>query len=251
MYKGWPYFRVAKNKYMKLKILLIVSIIGILSCGRETHKQGTINVTGTAEMIMAPDEIYVQIDLTEYNKKGNGKVEIETIKNEFTKAAKALGITDSNIVFISEMVTSPGNGLYNDGSENSDKLSTVSYLVKTSKKKMDDLMKRLDNEAIQNNSLSGVSNSNEKEIQGQLRKLAIVAAKNKAADLASAAGVKIGEIILINEPVENIYTPFGSRSSNTKLNAELNQEQNMGDAVSLYNGKIKYRVDINITFALK
>src|SRR5215216_1261120 len=55
----------------------------------------TITVTGSAEMEVIPDEIYVQVDLKEYEKKGSGKSNIETIKRNFLNNIKAIGIPDS------------------------------------------------------------------------------------------------------------------------------------------------------------
>ena len=43
----------------------------------------TINVSGSADMEIIPDEIYVQVDLKEYKKKGESKVELEKIKSDF------------------------------------------------------------------------------------------------------------------------------------------------------------------------
>jgi len=57
----------------------------------------TITVTGSAEMEVIPDEIYVHVDLKEYEKKGQGKVSIETIKKDFLTAVKSIGIADSLI----------------------------------------------------------------------------------------------------------------------------------------------------------
>ena len=57
----------------------------------------TITVTGSAEMEVVPDEIFVQVHLKEYEKKGAGKVNIETIKRDFLNNVKALGIADSLI----------------------------------------------------------------------------------------------------------------------------------------------------------
>ncbi len=37
----------------------------------------TITVNGSAEVEIVPDEIYVQVDLKEYEKKGQGKVTID------------------------------------------------------------------------------------------------------------------------------------------------------------------------------
>src|SRR5258708_7408526 len=57
----------------------------------------TISVTGSAEMEIIPDEIYVQVDLREYKKKGEDKTEIDKIKEDFLATCKAVGIADSNI----------------------------------------------------------------------------------------------------------------------------------------------------------
>ncbi len=57
----------------------------------------TITVNGSAEMEIIPDEIYVQVDLKEYEKKGQGKINIETIKRNFLANLKDIGIPDSLI----------------------------------------------------------------------------------------------------------------------------------------------------------
>ena len=44
----------------------------------------TISVSGSAEMEIVPDEIYVNVVLSEYQKKGESKKDIETIKTQFS-----------------------------------------------------------------------------------------------------------------------------------------------------------------------
>lgn len=57
----------------------------------------TISVTGKAELEIVPDEIYVLVDLKEYKKKGEEKVQLETIKTEFLRHCKSIGLSDSSI----------------------------------------------------------------------------------------------------------------------------------------------------------
>ena len=62
----------------KVSLLLIVLvIIGFSAKSQNQLLQNpypkTINVTGSAEMEVVPDEIYVQIDLKEYKKKAMTK----------------------------------------------------------------------------------------------------------------------------------------------------------------------------------
>jgi uncharacterized protein YggE len=61
-------------------------------------QQKTILVNGSAQKEVTPDEIYVQVSLREYDKKGGGKVDIETIKNNFLAACKSLGLHDTDVV---------------------------------------------------------------------------------------------------------------------------------------------------------
>src|SRR5947209_7139290 len=58
----------------------------------------TITVNGSAEMEITPDEIYVQVDLKEYEKKGSGKVTIDKIRQDFLIAVRSMGLPDSSIV---------------------------------------------------------------------------------------------------------------------------------------------------------
>jgi hypothetical protein len=48
----------------------------------------TISVTGTAEMEIVPDEIYVQVDLREYKKRAKNKWKLKPSKQIFSTAAK-------------------------------------------------------------------------------------------------------------------------------------------------------------------
>ena len=63
-----------------------------------TIKQRTINVNGHSELEITPDEIYVNIELREYNKKNGDKVNIETIRNQFLTAVKSMNIADTDVV---------------------------------------------------------------------------------------------------------------------------------------------------------
>src|SRR6476659_9655782 len=56
----------------------------------------SITVNGSAEMGIVPDEIYVQVELKEYQKKGE-KFTIDKIKSDFLRNLKSIGIPDSAI----------------------------------------------------------------------------------------------------------------------------------------------------------
>jgi hypothetical protein len=57
----------------------------------------TITVNGSAEMEIVPDEIYVQVYLKEYEKKGSGKVSIDKIRQDFLTVVRSLGLPDTAV----------------------------------------------------------------------------------------------------------------------------------------------------------
>ena len=88
---------------MKKTTLLVATTFLSLVSLAQTNQPGcypfpkTISVTGSASMEVIPDEIYVQVDLREYKKRGEDKVELEKIKNDFLANCKAVGIADNDI----------------------------------------------------------------------------------------------------------------------------------------------------------
>src|SRR6187455_2556980 len=82
------------------KIITAIAIIMFASqviAQEQKPVQRTISVSGSSETEVAPDEIYVQIDLREYNKKNGDKIDINTIKNNFLVACKGIGLTDKDV----------------------------------------------------------------------------------------------------------------------------------------------------------
>ena len=83
------------------KIIATISMLCLVGMQtfsqQETIKQKTINVSGMAEMEVVPDEIYVQVQLREYDRKGASKLNLETIKSEFLKSALSIGLKETDI----------------------------------------------------------------------------------------------------------------------------------------------------------
>jgi uncharacterized protein YggE len=222
------------------------------SIGQEVSKQRTINVSGLAEMEIVPDEIYVQIELREYDKKGGGKVDIESIKNDFLKAALGIGIKDTDITVQGYQGWDGSFWIYKKNKKkNPDLKAGITYQVKVSAtNKMDELVQKLDDEATQSFFISRVSHSKLQQFKKDLKIEAVKAAKEKAAYLANAINEKAGEAITINEPNELNNFPHP-----VYANAMMKSEARMaGDAESLPIidfKKIKLQFEVNATFALQ
>lgn len=157
----------------------------------------TITVSGSAEMEIVPDEIYVNIELKEYQKKSESKKDLETIKSQFLEFCKQAGIPDSAI----NIESYSGNSYYYTArrkKKSPDLFAGITYQVKfNSSKPMDQLVEKLDDEATQNFAIAKVSHSRIVEFRKQLKIKSVQAAKEKAVYLTESVGEKTGEAITI------------------------------------------------------
>jgi len=216
----------------------------------------TITVSGSAEMEIIPDEIYVNITLREYQKKGETKKEIEGIKTAFLENCKAVGIPDSVISIFS---FSGYNNYYyfKKRKKDPDMQSSITYQVKfKDSKTMDALVEKLDDEATQNFIIVNTSHSKMTEYRKQLKINAVQAAKNKGIYLTEAVGEKLGEAITITEPDEsnNIYLANALIANNAYSQTNLSfrdRDKYEEPEKEIDFKKIKLRYEVSVVFALK
>lgn len=212
----------------------------------------TINVTGSAEVEVVPDEIYVQVELKEYEKKGSGKVPIERIRQQFLAHARSIGLPDS-LISIAAYDSYNANPWLRKKKKKEELYATISYQLKLkSSAQLDALVDGLDDEATANFFIQRTSHSRLADYRRQLKIEAVKAAKDKAQYLAQAIGEQVSVAVTIQEPVE-YYIPFyNQRVSNMMVRskaaegADIAPEQTNADFT-----KIKLKYDVSVTFALK
>jgi uncharacterized protein YggE len=211
----------------------------------------TINVTGSAELEIIPDEIYVVVTLKEYEKKGSGKIDLERIKTDFLNSCKSIGLPDSNITIAAYEGYNPKNWWNKKAKD--ELFATIAYQVKfNSSKKMDELVSKLDDNATQNFDVSLVSHSKIQEYRKQVKIQAIKAAKAKAEYLTEAVGEKLGVAVTITENQNDApVTPFYSRNQlawSNNISSALQVDGNEGGGVDFK--KIKLRMEMNVVFSI-
>ncbi|HEU4469819.1 MAG TPA: SIMPL domain-containing protein [Flavisolibacter sp.] len=238
------------NKIFIPILLILVSVSSYAQSEKPAFPK-TITVNGSAELEIVPDEIYVNIDLKEYEKKGQPKVGIDKIKADFLKNAKSVGIPDSAIT-IASYDGSHGNPWLRKKKKNEELLASITYQVKLkSSRQMDELVNVLDDQATNNFAIVRTSHSRIAEIRKQLKIEAVKAAREKAAYLSAAIDEKLGEAVTINEPVEH-YMPYYNKSAYSNMMVRQNNE-----AADVMEGpetdftKIKFKYDVTVVFALK
>lgn len=208
----------------------------------------TITVSGSAEMEVIPDEIYVLVDLKEYEKKGQDKVSIDKIKQDFLAQAKAVGIPDSAITIAAYDGYNGNPWLRRKKKE--ELMASISYQVKLkTSKQMDDLVNVLDDNATSNFAIIRTAHSRMAEYRRQLKIQAVRAAKEKANYLSAAIDEKLGEALTINEPAEYPIQPYYNLRVSNAMIREKEGAENSAETMDFRKIKLKY--DVNVVFALK
>lgn len=237
------------NKFIAVCMIALVSMKGFAQSTVVNPYPKTITVSGSAELEVVPDEIYVLVDLKEYEKKGSGKISLDKIKSDFLANCRSIGLADS-LVTIAAYDGFNGNPWIKKKSKKQDLLASITYQIKfTNSKKMDELVEKLDDEATQNFRIERTSHSKILEYRKQLKIQAIKAAKEKAGYLAAAIDEQVGAAVTISEPGDVVVQPYmlSQMRENVSMSAGWAGDNNA--AVDFK--KIKLRFEVSVVFALK
>lgn len=238
---------------MKSVYLFILSTVASFASFAQNNPNPyprTITVNGSAEMEIVPDEIYVQVYLKEYEKKGGGKIGIDKIRQDFLTAVRSLGLPDSSIS-VSGYDANNYNPWWRKKNKKEELYASITYQVKLrNTAQVDQLVDKLDDNATQNFYISRTSHSRMEEFKRNLKIQAVKAAKEKAQYLADAVNEKVGVAVTINEPNEYYPQPYyNGMVANRMMKAEAadagNAEQPQADFK-----KMKLRYDVSVVFAL-
>lgn len=233
-------------------LFLVSSMLAIASYAQNSPNPfpRTITVNGSAEMEITPDEIYVQVFLKEYEKKGTGKIGIDKIRQDFLTAVRSLGLPDSSIT-VSGYDANNFNPWWRKKNKKEELYASITYQVKLrNTTQVDQLVDKLDDNATQNFYISGTSHSKLEEFRRNLKIQAVKVAKEKAQYLAEAVSEKVGVAITINEPGEYYQPYYANMRSNMMVKAEA-MNQSAPDQPQADFKKMKLRYDVSVVFELK
>ncbi|GAB5566015.1 MAG: SIMPL domain-containing protein [Winogradskyella sp.] len=231
---------------MKFKVLSILCLFVILQLSAQETK--FIEVTGSADMYVVPDEIIFIIGIEEYweeefkNKKAKHyktKVDISTIEGQLLTDLNELGIASDNV-----KSTEVGNYWRQRGKE-----FLVSKRLEISLNDfslINAIISKLDRKGIDYMRIGELKNKKLTEFRKEVKKKALLAAKEKAAYLLDTLDKKLGEVISITELNGDILSwrvaPLAS--SNTSINSNSTQSAENEK-------KIKLRFEIKAKFEIQ
>lgn len=209
-----------------------------------------IEVMGSAEMEVVPDEIYIGITLQEYYNKLKEKVSINDISKKFLSTCESAGINKERIE-VQNMSGFDNSSWYyrKRKKEQPDLMQSTSYTIKfNSAADIDKLVNLLDDNATQNIYMSKTSNSKEKEYRKQIKIQALQNAKAKAAYLLEGIGAKAGAVLFVRE-VDANATSYPMYERKVMVNTMMAGDQSANEGLNFQ--KIKYVYDVEAHFAIE
>jgi len=235
-----------KNKLLLIALIFCFGIIKSQNSYNESLR--FIEVTGSAELEIEPDEISIVIGIQEYWKEEfekrtkfkdyETKVSIAEIEKELLKNLSELGIPKEKI-----MIREVGNYWRYKGKEFL--ISKQFEIVLNDFKKVDEILNSINLKGVDYMEIGKLNNKNITKYRRQVKVEALKAAKEKADYLLESVDKHTGEIISIIE-LENKNIP--SISQSTTSNSIMSVANNSGNDNFR---KIKLRYEIKARFEIK
>lgn len=152
---------------------------------------------GYAEKEVTPDIIYLSVSLKEFYMDGNTKkkVLIETLEQQLYDAAMAIGVKKED--FTIQNIYSYN---YENKKKNNELMQSRQYRIKvTNLNGLNDMLEKIDPQGLQSTSINGYDHSQKREIERELKTIAVKDARQNAEILAAADGQAVGKVLVIND----------------------------------------------------
>ncbi len=239
-------------------LLCLIGLSAVQICNAQTTTNQPITkkieVSGSAETEVTPDEVYITIALKEYftDKSNKTKVEIENLEKQLQQAIKDAGIAKDNFQ-IENIYGGTTHWWYNKKDKPTDILESKRYVLKVSElSKIDNIVSKVDGKGIETINISRYSHSKMSEFRKELKIKALQAAKEKAGYLLQSIGEQVGGVLEIREVSDNegsypVYKP--RYMSNVASQVRMEYEGDGNSEIGFR--KIKIRYEIQAVFAIK
>ncbi len=243
------------RKIILTSLITIITVIGIIAVGI-VNAQGMgndlrfIEVKGSAEISVEPDEIRFQIGMEEYWKeefeKGKEykdyvtKIPLEEIEKKLMSSLSAIGISKSQII-IKEV------GQYWNRSGKGFKKSKMIELVLTDFSKIDEILTKVDVKGVNSMRIAELKNKDITTYREEVKIEAMKAAKKKARYLLESVDEELGRVISVIELDD--HSGHFWKPQNMLSNTVMPSSGGDNDNANMRKIKLKY--EIKIRFEIK
>ena len=208
-----------------------------------------IEVNGSAEQEVLPDEIFVNITLREYfkDKDNKNKVDIMALEKQLQKAVEEAGIPKENFT-IGAM---NGYREWWGRKKPTTFLESKSYILKVPNLyKIDGIIARVDDKGVASTNIDRYEFSKIEQLRKDIKIKALQAAKAKAQYLLEGIGEQLGEAFEITE-IDNGYQNPQPMYANMMVRSVAPTSSDAMPESTIDVQKIKVRYEIKAVFKIK
>lgn len=210
-----------------------------------------IEVTGSAEIEITPDEIYLDISLREFKNK-TVKVEIGALEEQLKKGVKEAGIASENLTISDVFGTNYTDWWSNKKKKDPDFMARKEYRLKLSNlDKINIILGSVDAEGIEKVEISSFTHSKMDEYRRQVKTKALQAAKAKATYMLEGIGSTIDGVLEVQEINTDNYSDYRPVAFSNARIAGYVAGNNADASETPSFRKIKVRAEVRAVFFIK
>ncbi len=225
----------------KIVLSVVLVVITVFSYAQQGEKnfidQPYIEVTGTAELDIVPDMIYLAVTLNENDSKG--KVSLETLEKKMKQRLTELGIDVTKDLTVEDL----SSNFVRYFLKEKEVITSRQYILLVHDAAIaGKAIRALSEEDISNISLSKIDHSQMAQKRFDLRLEAVKAAKRKAEAMAQSIGQQIGKAVYISE--NQTYMPYVQSNVNARFMSDEAVSESYEPELSFKNINIKSSVNV-------
>jgi uncharacterized protein YggE len=230
---------------MRLHIIAIFLLIATVSFAQEGFKgEHFIEVTGTAQQEVDPNEITITVRLKEFEE-NRQKVQLEKLDQDFLNALKSAGIDKKRLE-----LADAGSTLGKLGRKDKDAFRDKTYQLKlTSGAELEKLLEKIEPVKVDDVSIIRVYHTEMEKLRLDLKVKALQTAKTKAETLIKSINGEIGKTLMVREWDAEPVQPFDNVMIRAKSLQESPSDGDGGESTAFK--KIRLRAQVTAQFEIK
>ena len=220
-------------------IIFIISQVAFSQAYPSTENKH-ISVTGSSEVIVAPDQIELEIILQEYNWVSNGKRDLSSIESEFFDILKKNNIDHKMLVFSNTDYSwyyywwSCRNDIYRQKALKIKLSSSTDFLS---------LVNDLNFKGVKSIRISDSSHKDLQKLRKDVKIAAMRVAKEKALYLLESIDEKLGKVISVEE-VPEVSNYHWGRTLNMVSNVSVSHNEQNDNIEHVASIKLRYEIKV-------
>lgn len=226
--------------------ILLFLLTSAVSLAQDVFKgEHYIEVTGSAEMEVEPNEIFLFIKLKEFEE-NRSKVALEKLDKQFLDAVKAANIDRKNLT-----LADAGSSLDKIRRRDKDAFREKSYEIKlTSAAELEKFLEKIEPVKVYQLDLTRLHHTDMEKFKIDLKVKALQAAQSKASTLLKSIGAEIGKPIMVRDWDQDPVQPLPQVRANVMYKTESMAADGMEEQQTAFR-KLRLRAQITAQFGIK